>query len=292
LVEAILALMVLPVAVWVWRLKPLQPEEPLTASISTSKEIGAFNASLRKEILFQWRSRRLLIVLAVYLAFGMLSPLLAKFTPELLGSLEGAEQFAELIPEPTIQDALGQYIRNLNQFGFILVILLGMGAIAGEKERGTSVMILSKPLPRWAFVTSKFIAQLMVFASAFVLAAIASYFYTVSLFGPLKISDLALVNLLLFTWLSVFVAITLFGSALGKTTAAAAGIALLVSVIFLIIGTIPKYGALAPGGLTIWANQIAIGEVITPNAGALALSLVLVILAVLAAIAVFERQDI
>jgi ABC-2 type transport system permease protein len=222
----------------------------------------------------------------------MLSPLLAKFTPELLGSLEGAEQFAELIPEPTIQDALGQYIRNLNQFGFILVILLGMGAIAGEKERGTSVMILSKPLPRWAFVTSKFIAQLMVFASAFILAAIASYFYTVSLFGPLKISDLALVNLLLFTWLSVFVAITLFGSALGKTTAAAAGIALLVSVIFLIIGTIPKYGALAPGGLTIWANQIAIGEVITPNAGALALSLVLVILAVLASIAVFERQDI
>ncbi len=292
LLEAILALMVLPLAVWVWRLKPSQLQEPITGSINTGKEIGAFLASLRKELLFQWRSRRLLIVLAVYLAFGMLSPLLARFTPELLGSLEGAEQFAELIPEPTIQDSIGQYIRNLDQFGFILVILLGMGAIAGEKERGTSVMILSKPLPRWAFVTSKFLAQMLVYALAFVLAAIVSYFYTVLLFGPFDIFDLVLVNLLLFTWLSVFAAITLFGSAIGKTTAAAAGIALLASVIFLIIGTIPNYGALAPGGLASWANQIAIGEVIAPNAGALAMSLVIVIMTVLGGIAVFEQQDI
>jgi len=153
-------------------------------------------------------------------------------------------------------------------------------------------MILSKPLPRWAFVTSKFLAQMLVYALAFVLAAIVSYFYTVLLFGPFDIFDLVLVNLLLFTWLSVFAAITLFGSAIGKTTAAAAGIAILASVIFLIIGTIPNYGALAPGGLASWANQIAIGEVIAPNAGALAMSLVIVIMAVLGGIAVFEQQDI
>jgi len=292
LLEAILALMLLPVALWVWRLKPSQPQAPLTGNVNTIKEIRTFLASLRKEILFQWHSRRLFIVLAVYLAFGMLSPLLARFTPELLGSLEGAEQFAELIPEPTIRDAIGQYIRNLTQFGFILVILLGMGAIAGEKERGTSVMILSKPLPRWAFVTSKFVAQMMVYALAFLLAATASYFYTSMLFGPMAILDLVLVNLLLFAWLSVFVAIALFGSALGNTTAAAAGIALLVSVMFLIVGTIPNYGTLFPGGLTVWANQIAAGEAITPNAGTLTMSLVLVILAILAGLAVFERQDI
>ena len=84
--------------------------------------------------------------------YAIRSYYVAKFTPQLLTSIEGAEQFADLIPEPTTADAMGQYIKNITQFGFILVIVLGMGAVAGEKEKGTAVMILSKPLARWSFV--------------------------------------------------------------------------------------------------------------------------------------------
>ena len=75
-----------------------------------------------------YRTKRLIIVLAVFLLFGMISPLVAKFTPQLLSSIEGAEQFAALVPEPTVVDAIAQYISNLTQFGFILALLLGMGA--------------------------------------------------------------------------------------------------------------------------------------------------------------------
>ena len=88
----------------------------------------------------QWRTKRLLVVVAVFVLFGLMSPLIAKFTPELLRTIEGAEQFADLIPEPTSTDAITQYIKNLTQFGFILAVLLGMGAIAGEKEKGTAAM--------------------------------------------------------------------------------------------------------------------------------------------------------
>ncbi|MCL4869197.1 MAG: hypothetical protein KJ063_09520 [Anaerolineae bacterium] len=82
--------------------------------------------------------------IAVYAA-QFLSPLIAYFTPQIISSIEEAAMFADLIPEPTSRDAITQYISNVTQFGFVLAVLLGMGAVAGEKERGLTPMILSKP---------------------------------------------------------------------------------------------------------------------------------------------------
>ena len=42
-----------------------------------------------KEMTEQWRTYRLLIVVAVMTVFGLASPLLAKLTPELLKSIPG-----------------------------------------------------------------------------------------------------------------------------------------------------------------------------------------------------------
>jgi len=158
-----LFLVVLPGLIWLFRQVSKDRTENPTKSVQWQVNFAVFWASLRKELRFQWRTRRILIVLAVFLVFGMLSPIIAKFTPQLISSLEEAAAFAELIPEPSVIDAINQYMSNLTQFGFILVILLGMTAVAGEKEKGTAAMVLSKPVPRWIFVTAKFVAQGLVY---------------------------------------------------------------------------------------------------------------------------------
>jgi len=144
-----------------------------------------------------------MIIVVVFVLFGLMSPLLAKFTPELLKSIEGAEQIADLIPEPSTADAMAQYIKNITQFGFILAIVIGMSAVAGEKERGTAAIILSKPLPRWAFLMSKFVAQTAVFAVAFLMAGLGAYYYTTLLFEPIPFLPYMAGNGLLFVWLIV-----------------------------------------------------------------------------------------
>ncbi|MCP4424190.1 MAG: YhfC family intramembrane metalloprotease, partial [Chloroflexi bacterium] len=169
LLEGLLAVLALPGVVYLWRLGI--GDWRLEIEQSPVSNLRLFVTAVRKELQQQWRTKRVLVVAAVFLLFGLGSPLLAKFTPEMLNFIEGAEQFADLIPEPTTADSLTQYIKNLTQFGFIMAILLGMGAVAGEKERGTAAMILSKPLPRWAFVLSKFAAQALVYALGFVLSA-------------------------------------------------------------------------------------------------------------------------
>jgi uncharacterized membrane protein YhfC len=167
----VIALLVAPALIWLWRIWPDRDGRRL---MPLSTELALFMMAVRKELWQQWRTKRVLVVTAVFLGFGLTSPLLARFTPELLRSIEGAEKFADLIPTPTAADSLGQYIKNITQFGFILAILLGMGAVAGEKEQGEAALILSKPLPRWAFVMSKFVAQTAVYAVAFILAALGA----------------------------------------------------------------------------------------------------------------------
>ena len=118
----------------------------------------SFIAELRKEILEQWRTYRLLICAVVLGFFGMTSPLLAKFTPEILKAVPGADAFSALVPTPTVIDAFTQYIKNMDQFGILLALLITMGAVAQEKDKGTAAMMLVKPLSRGAFLLAKFIA--------------------------------------------------------------------------------------------------------------------------------------
>lgn len=291
-VEAILAAVVLPGAIWTWRQSTIKRADRHTPKARLRDELSILMTTLWKGLLYQWRTKRALIVVAIFLVFGMVSPLIAKFTPAIIGSIEEAKQFAELIPDPTVKDAINQHIQNLTQFGFILVILLGMGAVAGEKEKGTAAMVLSKPLPRWAFIGGKYISQGLVYLLAMVLAGIAAYYYTFFLFDKLPASPFALANLLLYAWLMVYAAVTILGSSLGRTTAAAAGFAALGGVILLLAGTLPRYGVLAPSGLISWASALSLEIEGSANAGALATALAIILLLITGSIAAIEEQEV
>ncbi|MCB8985421.1 MAG: YhfC family intramembrane metalloprotease [Ardenticatenaceae bacterium] len=290
--ELVLALLAVPGVVWLWWTRDKAELAAPHRVTAVRQEWHTFLVATRKELLQQWRTRRVLVVCAVFLLFGLLSPLAAKFTPQMLTMVKGAEQFADLIPQPTINDAITQYIKNITQFGFIIAILVGMGAVAGEKEKGTAALILSKPMSRWAFLCSKFVAQGVLYAAAFGLAALATYYYTLILFGPLDFVAFLLGSVLLWVWLLCYAAMTLLGSTIGNSVGASAGLGLLGAILLLLLGSVPIIGGIAPSGLVGWASQMGLQESVTANAGALAGSITLIITLLITALAVFEVQEV
>jgi ABC-2 type transport system permease protein len=291
LIEAVATVLAAPAWLWIFYLgrRARASLEPAQAP-PFAQEWRLFLAALRKELLQQVRTKRLLVVAAVFALFGLGSPLLANFTPQLLRTIEGAEQFADLIPEPSAADAVGQYVKNITQFGFLIAILLGMGAVAGEKEQGTAAMILSKPLPRWAFILSKFAAQTAVYTVGFALAGAGANAYTSWLFEALPAGAFFLTTALLLVWLLVFAAVTVAASTLAGSTGAAAALALGGAIALLLAGSIPVLSAFAPGALVGWASQAPLAE-IPAQAGALAAALVLITVSLVGAIAAFEVQE-
>jgi ABC-2 type transport system permease protein len=252
-----------------------------------------FWVALRKEILEQWRSYRLLIVGVVLLFFGLSSPLLAKYTPELLRLAIPAGQAGQLlalIPAPTISDAVDQYVKNLVQFGILLALLMTMGTVAQEKDKGTAALMLVKPMPRGIFLLAKFVAVGLTFALSILLAGIACYYYTLLLFGALDVTAWLALNAFLLLTVLVYVALTLLCSTLTSSQVVAAGLAFGLLIVVNGVGAIPKVGDYLPGRLTAWGSALAkgVGGASWP---ALWVSLGLIAVALLVAWLIFERQE-
>jgi hypothetical protein len=56
-------------------------------------------------------------------------------------------------------------------------------------------------------------------------------------------------------------------------------------------GSLPRYGALFPSGMVNWAGQLGVETAVAPNGGALALSIVLIVLCLIGAVAYFEVEE-
>lgn len=248
--------------------------------------------ALGKEWLEQRRTHRLLIVSAIFLLFGLLSPLLAKFTPEIIKMVPGGEQISLIIPPPTVVDAVVQYIKNLTQFGLLLTVLMGMGMVSQEKDKGTATMVLAKPLSRTAFILAKPAAMGISFLIATALAALAGYYYTLLLFEALPVGSWLALNGLLLVYFGVYAALAILASTLNRSMLGSGAVALGFIILLALVEMIPAAGKLLTGGLLGWAQNLALGSAVEPAWGALVVCLGLIAAALIASVWIFRRQEI
>jgi ABC-2 type transport system permease protein len=247
---------------------------------------------LRKELLEQWRSYRLLVVAVVLLLFGgFIAPLTAKYTPELIKALAPqGDEFAGLIPTPTATVAVQEYVESISQFGVLVALLVAMGAVAREKDKGTAALMLSKPLSRGVFLAAKFVALGMTFTLGILIAGAACYYYTMLLFEALDLSSWLALNGLLLLFLLVYVALTLFCSTLTKSQVVGGGLAFGLLMLLTAIGALPTVGDYLPGRLVSWAAGLMGGSA-KASWSAVWGSLGLILVSMFGAWAIFVRQE-
>jgi len=252
--------------------------------------MAGFGPLLRKELLEAWRTLRLPIVAVVFLLVGFSSPLLARFTPQILKAVAG-NQIPFVLPDPTTADAVDQLAKNLGQFGGLIAILLAMGAVATETERGTAAMILTKPAGRAAFLGAKLVAIGVTLAAGVAVATAGSWFYTLVLFGPLPPSGVAAAAVLQWLVFMAWASITFLASTITRSSLAAAGIGIVGFIGLGIAGALPTVERFVPTGLGRPARALSLGiagpDPWTPAAATILLVAASVSLAWLA----FRRQE-
>jgi ABC-2 type transport system permease protein len=245
---------------------------------------------LRKEITEQWRTRRLPVVAVIFLLFGLASPVLAKYTPDIVKL--AASSIDIHIPTPTIKDAVAELIKNLSQVGVLTAILLAMGSIAGEKESGTAAFVLVKPVSRSAFLAAKFSGLAVTMTAAVLVCGVAGYLYTDLLFSPPGVPGFAAACLVILLGLLEIAAVTFLGSTLVRSSIPAAGIGIVALVVAGVVASLPNVGHFTPLGLNELAGDLALQQTATGWNLPLIVNSAFVVIALAASWLVFRRQEI
>lgn len=120
-------------------------------------------AFVKKEWMEQIRTGRFLILLIVFVLFGILSPALAKMTPWLFEMMQESMQEQGIVVQETAVTALTSWQQFYKNVSVMLLVLVAMssGVLTGEYQKGTLITIVTRGLPRWMVVIGKTLVQIL-----------------------------------------------------------------------------------------------------------------------------------
>ncbi len=137
----------------------------------------AYTAFVKKEFREMARTYKLLIMGVVFFIIGVLSPVTAKFLPDLIKSLV-QDGIQITITEPVAMDSWMQFYKNVPQMGLVVFVIVFSGIISNEVSKGTLVNVLTKGLSRKNVILAKFTSVGLIWTFSYFFCFVISYLYT------------------------------------------------------------------------------------------------------------------
>ena len=252
----------------------------------------SFLVFIKKEIMEAYKTPKVIILGALFLLFGIMSPLTAKYMNEILAMVGEQEGINIVLPDPTYIQSYEQFFKNIYFMMTIVIILVFAGTVAEEKSRGTAVLVLTKCLSRSGFVMGKLIAALLVFTFTYAASTAICVYYTSLMFPQYINSSIGSALLLYWIFGCLMIALTLLVSILSKSMTIAAVTGFICYVIISAISAIPYVGKYTPGILQGLSTELSYGiktpgEAIIPALITVATG----VIAVTAGLIAFRKQE-
>ncbi|HJC24665.1 MAG TPA: ABC transporter permease [Candidatus Eisenbergiella merdavium] len=251
--------------------------------------MNGYIAFVKKEFTENIRNHRFLILLSVFLVFGIMSAFLAKFTPEILSALAAD---MEMTSEPVALDAWKQFYKNISGVGFSAFIILFGSCLSGEYSKGTLVLMVAKGLSRKAVILAKYTVAAVLMTISYWIGYAATYGYTAFLWNDVNLSNVALAAASLWIVGFLYLSILMIGCVMFRQTFTSilftGGVAALISL----LGTIEPIAEFNPFLLTSKNVDLISGKAIPAEFMIPAfISVILSVLGLLIAILLFNKKQ-
>ena len=199
----------------------------------------AYFAFTKKEFTENLRTYKLMIMIVVFLIFGVMSPLFAKFTPEILKAA-GLDASALGVGTPTAIDSFAQFFKNVGQLGLLVLVIVFSGIMANELSKGTLINILTKGMRRSTVILSKFIMATVIWTVSYLLCLAVTYAYTAYYFTIENISNAFLAFSSMWLFGVLLIAIVILGGVLFKNVYGSLLLTGGIVVVMTIVNIAPK----------------------------------------------------
>lgn len=253
----------------------------------------AFTSFVKKEWLEQRRTGKLVMLLAVFVLFGIMNPAIAKLTPWLMETLsESLAQSGMTVTayEVTALDCFAQFYKNM-PIALIVFILAECGIFTKEYGANTLVLCLTKGLSRRKVMLAKTAVLFALWTVLYFICFAVTYAYSIYFWDNSVVGSLGFG--VFSWWLLGMLAVALipfFSAFFSANTGVAAGVGAVFGGAYL-LGMIPAIKKYSPAFLMKTAplmySQAESGEYIY----SVVITAVLCVAATVCALPVFDKKQ-
>jgi ABC-2 type transport system permease protein len=228
--------------------------------------VKAFLAFTGKEFTEYIRTYKLFILLIVFVIFGFLSPITAKYLPQII-EMAGLDPAAMGMGDPTAIDSFAQFFKNVGQMGLLVVVIIFSGIMANEFSKGTLVNMLTKGLKRPTVILSKTISSILCWTVAFLLCLGITYGYTKYYFDIEGYQQLFAAFFALWLYGVFLLILVILGGTLFKNVYGSLLLTGGVAVVLTLLNLVPSFqkfnpASLASDGLLLMTGQKALADLL------------------------------
>jgi len=170
-----------------------------------------------KEMLESARNYRWVWIPLVFLALGIMNPITSYYMPEILQAGGVSEEAAKLIPMPSAGEIMAKSLSQYNTLGLLVLALAFMGIVASERQSGSAIMVLVKPVPHASYVLAKWSGMTVLTLASVGLGQLGTWYYTNLLFETIPLSKVAVSALAFVLWVMFVNSLVLLLSCLLKS---------------------------------------------------------------------------
>lgn len=224
----------------------------------------AFVAFTTKEFTEYIRTYKLFILLIVFVIFGFLSPITAKYLPQIF-DMAGLDADAMGLGDPTAVDSFAQIFKNVGQMGLLVVVIIYSGIMANEFSKGTLINMLTKGLKRSTVILSKTFSSVLCWTVAYLLSLGISYGYTALYFDVEGYPHVFAAFFGLWLYGVLLLVLVILGGTLFKNVVGSLLLTGGVAVVLTLINLVPSFqkynpASLATDGLALITAQKELGD--------------------------------
>lgn len=182
------------------------------------------------------RTLRWVALLGVYLVFGLLGPVTAKYLAGILEQVQS--QMTIIVPAPEPRDGIVNYLGQVTQTGLVVVVVIAAGALAFDSRRGLAIFLRTKASGMWRLIRPRLVVPAAAAVSAYAAGLLAAWYETALLLGPLPAGPMLAGILCQAGYLTFTVAVVAAAAAIVRSTLATAGLALGILVLLSVAGSV------------------------------------------------------
>ncbi|GLC29177.1 ABC transporter permease [Clostridium omnivorum] len=199
----------------------------------------SYIAFTKKEWMDYLRNYKAMILIIVFAILGIMSPLSAKFMPDILKEFMPAGMSIQL-PEPSNIDSWTQFFKNVSQMGSIVMVIIFSGMMSNEYEKGTLVNLVTKGLSRKSIIAAKYTIALVLWTISYWVCFFITWAYTLYYFPEGKTTNLTLAVFGFYLFGIMLILIVTLGAISFKNTYGSLLFTAIFTAVLFIINLFPK----------------------------------------------------